>query len=202
MKGQGVWWRLWYVWLIPGLLVALNVVWLAGVRGAVLGRGSLLTRQVETTEGEVARLESQQAHLQRTEEQLASLKGDLAALREEQLGRMSARLVPFLTDVVQRAEQSGLRPERIGYTVQRDEKTGLVGFSASYNVKGGYEQIRECVSQLESSPQFIIVERLGLRGQDDASSLTVDVQLTVETFFSDTDEKLLKELGVEVVRGE
>jgi len=86
--------------------------------------------------------------------------------------------------------------ERIGYTVQRDEKTGLVGFSASYNVKGGYEQIRECVGLLEASPQFVLVERIGLRGEESASSLEVAVQLTVGTYFSDVDTGLVDDLGI------
>lgn len=202
MNPPGVWWRLWYVWLIPGLLVAVNVVWLGAVRGAVLGRGSLLARQVEQLEGDVRRLEGHKSQLERTEAQLLSLRENLATLRHEELGRMSERLVPFLDDVVQRAQDAGLRPERIGYAVQRDEKTGLVRFSASYSVEGGYEQVRECVSSLESSPQFVIVEDLGLRGRDDASSLAVGVQLTVATYFSDTDETLLKQLGVEVTGGE
>ena len=201
MNRAGAWWRLWYVWLIPGLLVGLNLVWLAGVRGAVLGRGSLLTRQVEQLREDVSRLEGQKVHLDRTEKQLASLKGNLTALRDEELGSMGARLVPFLTDVVERAQQAGLQPERIGYTAQKDDKTGLVHFTARYSVKGNYERIRECVSLLESSPQFIIVEGLGLHGQEDASSLDVDVQLGVATYFSDADEKLMKQLGVEVPSG-
>ena len=201
MNRAGAWWRLWYVWLIPGLLVGLNLVWLAGVRGAVLGRGSLLTRQVEQLREDVSRLEGQKVHLDRTEKQLAGLKGNLTALRDEELGSMSARLVPFLSDVVERAQQAGLQPERIGYSAQKDDKTGLVHFAARYSVKGSYERIRECISLLESSPQFIVVEGLGLHGQEDASSLDVDVQLGVATYFSDADEKLMKQLGVEVPSG-
>ena len=196
------WRRLWYAWVVPGTLVVLNVVWLTGVRGAVLGRGSLLARQVQQLEGDVGRLESQWSNLERTEQRLADLKGNLAALREEHLGSMGARLVPFLTDVVERAQQAGLRPERIGYSALHDNKTGLIRFTATYAVQAGYERIRECVYLLETSPQFVIVGGFSLRGREDASSLDVDVQMTVTTYFSDADEKLMKELGVEVAHGE
>ena len=45
MIGRGAWLRLWYVWAPATLIVVANVVWLAGMRGAVLGRGPLLAGQ-------------------------------------------------------------------------------------------------------------------------------------------------------------
>jgi Tfp pilus assembly protein PilO len=203
MNESRTWLRLWYLWVPPAVLVALNVVWLTGVRAVFLGRGSALAREVAATKSEVARLESQARQLQHVEQALANLRENLATLRKEQMAPMRDRLIPFLNDVIKRAEASGLRPDRITYSVQREKKSGLVYFSAHFDVKGSYEQIRRYVFELETSPQFILLEGLTLRGADSATSLDVGVQFGVGTYFADLDEGLLKQLGVhEVSDGE
>ena len=202
MNGRGAWLRLWYLWAPPAALVAANVVWLAGVRGTLLGRGSLLARQVTSTQAEVAKLESQERELERESQALARLQENLGALRREQMAPMRERLIPFLTDLFKRTEEAGLRPDRVTYSVHREKRSGLVYFSAHFDVKGNYEQIRRCVFELESSPQFILLEGLALRGSDAATSLDVGVNLGVGTYFADVDEGLMKELGVREVASE
>jgi Tfp pilus assembly protein PilO len=201
MNGRAAWVKLWYLWLPAGIVVIVNVVWLTGLRGALLGRGSVLARQVSDAESTVNKLEAQLRNLQQTATSLTELEANLDELRDQRLASMRERLVPFLTDVVQRTQEAGLQPERITYAVQRQEKSGLAYFTATYNVSGNYEQIRRCVFLLESSPQFILLDGLGLRGDESASSLDVGVQLRVGTYFSDVDERLLKQLGVGEVTG-
>lgn len=194
MNRLAAWWRLWFVWVIPAVLVALNVVWLTGLRSVLLGRGSLLAREVQQVDGDVARLEAEKRELAQAQVSLDHLKEGLTTLRSNQLGPMRERLVPFLTEIVRRAQDAGLRPEQIGYSYQRDEKSGLVRFTATYSLKGTYEQVRRCILSLERSPQFIIVENLGLSGPSEAISLDVGVRLVVATYFSDADEGLLANL--------
>jgi Tfp pilus assembly protein PilO len=194
---RSAWLRLWYAWAIPAAVIVANAIWLFGVRGAVIGRGPLLAKQQAVLEAEVASLTAQRDGLARAQASLASLEGDLGALRKQQLGSMRERLVSFLVDIARRTQAAGLRPERISYQVQPDKKTGLVHFSATYNVTGSYEEIRRCVNLLEGSPQFVIVERLALRGDETAVSLEVSVQLTVSTFFADADTGMLRELGLD-----
>jgi Tfp pilus assembly protein PilO len=201
MNGRAAWVKLWYLWLPAGIVVIVNVVWLTGLRGALLGRGSVLARQVSDAESTVNKLEAQLRNLQQTATNLTELEANLGELRDQRLASMRERLVPFLTDVVQRTQEAGLQPERITYAVQRQEKSGLAYFTATYNVHGNYEQIRRCVFLLESSPQFILLDGLGLRGDESASSLDVGVQLRVGTYFSDVDERLLRQLGVGEVTG-
>lgn len=203
MKGASVWTRWWWAWTIPALVLIANLVWLIGLRGGVVGRGTLIERRVADLERGVARLESEKRHLVEAQAKLGTLREELTSLRQEQLAPMKDRLVPFLIDVVERSRQASLVPERIGYSYSQDKKTGLVHFNATYAVTGPYDRIRQLVYLLESSPQFVVIEGLGLSGNDDAASLDVKVQLTLGTYFSDVDEELLKELGVtEVSSGE
>ena len=201
MNGRGAWLKLWFLSLPVGVLVVLNVIWLTGLRGTLLGRGSLLAKQVGDAEAEVSKLDGQLRQLERTAKALEELQANLEELHERRLGPMHERLVPFLQDVVKRTQEAGLQPERVSYAARREEKTGLVYFAATYGVRGSYEQIRRCVFLLESSPEFVLLDGLGLRGDESASSLDVGVQLNVGTYFSDIDENLLKKLGVSEVAG-
>jgi len=197
--GRGAWLRLWYVWLPAAVVVAVNLFWLAGMRRTVIGRGSLLAQQVEDARKAVATLEAQAQRLERTRKALAGLQENLSALRREEMAPMKERLVPFLTDVVKRTQEAGLAAEKVAYSARREEKSGLVYFSANYSIKGSYEQIRRCAYLLESSPQFILLDGLAIRGDENASSLELQVALGVGTYFSDIDEALMKQLGVSEV---
>jgi len=197
--GRGAWLRLWYVWLPAAVVVAVNLFWLAGMRRTVIGRGSLLAQQVEDARKAVATLEAQAQRLERTRKALAGLQDNLSALRREEMAPMKERLVPFLTDVVKRTQEAGLAAEKVAYSARREEKSGLVYFSANYSIKGSYEQIRRCAYLLESSPQFILLDGLAIRGDENASSLELQVALGVGTYFSDIDEALMKQLGVSEV---
>lgn len=199
---RSAWLRYWPAWAVPGLLVVVAVVWLTAVRETVLGRGPYLERQVKQVESDVRKLEAQRATLEAAARSLVDVQQAISGLRERELGSMRERLVPFLVDVVRRAGEAGLRVERISYQAKREEKSGLVHFNASYEVSGTYDQIRRCIYLLESSPQYVVIERLDLRGSDDATSLGVSVRLSIGTYFFDLDEKLMKELGVAEVTSE
>ncbi len=201
MIGRGAWLRFWYAWVPAAAVVAANLIWLAGMRRAVIGRGSLIAQQVEDAQRAVTTLSAQAEQLERTKKALEALRKNLDALRRQEMAPMKERLVPFLTDVVKRTQEAGLAAEKLSYTAHREEKSGLVYFSANYSVKGSYEQVRRCAYLLESSPQFILLEGLGIRGDENASSLQVEVALGVGTYFSDIDEGLMKQLGVREVTG-
>ena len=201
MNARNAWFRLWYAWALPLAVVVLNVVWLIGLRASVVGQGSLIAQRLAESQAALAKLEGQAAELERTERSLEQLRANLDALRKVDMAPMKQRLVPFLTDVLARTQEAGLKVERVTYAAQRDEKSGLAYFSAGYGVKGTYEQIRRCAYLLESSPQFVMLEALALRGDENAASLEVKVQLGVGTYFADLDEEMMKKYGVREVSG-
>lgn len=199
MRSLAAWWRLWWVWLVPALLLTANVVWLLAVRGVLVGRGTALSRDLTRIEEEITTLGRQFQELENTAKRLQSLEENLSALRTGEMKTMRERLVPFLVEVVSQAQAAGLQPERIGYSSRAEDRSGVVLFRATYALEGTYDAIRRCIHNLESSPQFIIIESLGLRGREDASSLDIAVQISVGTFFSDYDEDYLREIGLEGV---
>lgn len=203
MNSRGVWLRYWYLWAMPALVVIVNGVWLFWMQGQFLGGGTLLEHRAEQLEKAVAALQTDKKHMQRSLNDLRTLQVALTGLRDTQLATMRQRLIPFLVDVVKRAQEAGLAVERVGYSLKKDDKSGLVFFTASYNVKGTYEQIRRCVFLIETSPQFIILDTVSLHGQEGPTSLEVSVQLSMGTYFSDIDPDVLSKIDLkEIPSGE
>ena len=201
MIRPGAWGRHWWVWAVPSLVLAANLAWIVGFRTAVLQRGTALESQVEQLQSDVARLETASRKLAETRGQLDDLRTDLDVLRRDQLSGM--REPPGSVHRGGRAARRRGGAEGRAHRVlvhQATSKSGLVYFTASYAVKGTYEQIRQCVYLMETSPQFIVLEGLGLRGDSSSTSLEIWVQLTMGTYFSEVDEALIQELGVKEVR--
>lgn len=200
MSRAGAWGRHWWAWAVPSLVLVANLAWIIGFRTAVLQRGTRLGSQVELLESDVARLEAAARKQTETRRQLGDLRTNLDVLRREQLSGMRGRLIPFLEEIMRLGVESGLGVERISYSYTRNDKSGLVYFTGSYRVKGTYEQIRKCVYLMETSPQFIVLEGLALRTSEASASLEIAVELTMGTYFSEVDEKLIRELGIKEVQ--
>jgi hypothetical protein len=199
MKALQQWLRLWPVWAVPMVILGLNVGWLASMRSSIVGRGATLADKVLKTTDECSKLEAQLATLKATRAELDRLQSELGELRSKRLSGMKERLVPFITEVVKLAGDAGVQPEHVGYSAQREEKSGLVLFTASYSIKGTYDQIRRLTFLLEGSNQFILLGGLSLQGDDTASSMTISVSLQMATYFADMDRQLMKDLGVQEV---
>jgi hypothetical protein len=197
MKGRRPWLSLWPVWALPGLLLLLNVVWVAGVRGTLYGKGPALAGRVARLADDCNKLDGQIKVLATAHSSLDTLRAEISELRDSRLAGMRERLVPFITEVVKLAQDAGLRPERVAYSVQNDEKSGLIYFSAAYSVNGSYDAIRKLVFLFERSDKFILLETLRLQGDDSTASTNIRFGLSVGTYFSDIDRTLMKQLGVQ-----
>ncbi|MEW5876501.1 MAG: type 4a pilus biogenesis protein PilO [Acidobacteriota bacterium] len=194
---RSAWWKYVWVWLVPAALVLANGLWLLALRSAVLGRGAEAVAQLKQKEAHVKELERMVRELSETQKRLSQLQEELTRLREQEMGPMRQRLVPFLQEVVLRAQKVGLFPERISYAARKDSKSGLVHFTATYELTGSYEQLRRYMAELEAIPQFVVIERLGLRGEGSAQSTDISLQMVVGTYFSDWDQALLTQLGAQ-----
>ncbi|MGC8916409.1 MAG: type 4a pilus biogenesis protein PilO [Thermoanaerobaculum sp.] len=192
---RSAWWKYLWVWLLPAAVVLANAVWLLGLRAAVLGKGAATVAELKDKETQVKELERAVRELSTTREKLSQLREELRRLREEEIGPMGDRLVPFLLEVGQRAQKVGLFPERIAYVARQDAKSGLVHFTATFELTGSYEQLRRYVAELEAIPQFVVIERLGLQGERGATSTGISLQMVVGTYFSDWDRALLARVG-------
>lgn len=191
---RSAWWKYLWVWSLPGVLVIVNLLWVFVLRQTLLGRGANIDEQLREKEREVRELEKVVSELESAKAKLAQLQQELVELREREMGSMRERLVPFLTTVGERVRKTGLFPERISYSANQDKKSGLVHFTATFEITGSYQQLRQCIGELEQVPQFLVIERLAMQGDDVARSTDISLRMVVGTYFSDLDPELLRQV--------
>jgi Tfp pilus assembly protein PilO len=89
----------------------------------------------------------------------------------------SARRVAY-TRLEQLARQFGLRPARTGTDPETDRESSLARLLVTMVVAGDYRNIREFIYELESSPEFVVIENVALAQGEEASAplvLTIEV---------------------------
>jgi Tfp pilus assembly protein PilO len=92
-----------------------------------------------------------------------------------------ARRITFLR-IDQLAQESGLRVERQTSDPKPQRESGLVKFSYQASLSGDYRSIRRFVHQLETAPEFLILENLQLR-QSDIEDRGLNVEVQIATYY-------------------
>ena len=133
------------------------------------------------------------------EQSLAAAKGDFGQANGTLTGkdRASTELTSFYKDVLppnlsgarrmtqlrlkQIARESGLRFERDAYkpVVQRD--SALTKLEISMVLAGSYANMRTFIHELETSPEFVVIDNVALAEGADGGSLVVTLELS--TFY-------------------
>jgi hypothetical protein len=89
----------------------------------------------------------------------------------------SARRIAY-TRLEQLARQFSLRPSRTGTEAERDRDSSLPRLVVKMIVAGDYRNIREFIYELESSPEFVVIENVALAQSEEANAplvLTIEV---------------------------
>ena len=89
----------------------------------------------------------------------------------------SARRIAY-TRLEQLARRFGLRPARTGTDPGTDEESALARLLVTMVVAGDYRNIREFIYELESSPEFVVIENVALAQSEEANAplvLTIEV---------------------------
>jgi Tfp pilus assembly protein PilO len=92
-----------------------------------------------------------------------------------------ARRITFLR-IDQLAQQSGLRVDRQTSDPKPQRDSGLVKFSYRASLSGDYGNIRRFVHELETAPEFLVLENLQLR-QSDVEDRGLNVEVEIATYY-------------------
>jgi Tfp pilus assembly protein PilO len=88
-----------------------------------------------------------------------------------------ARRITFLR-IEQLATQAGLRLERETSSPQPQRESNLARFTYSATLSGEYRNIRRFIHDLETAPEFLVLENVQLsQGPSEERGLTVTVQI-------------------------
>jgi Tfp pilus assembly protein PilO len=141
---------------------------------------------LETSRPRFEALEERRAGVVALEEFLAGVQRaeeDLRVFREEVLSTRGERMVAVQAELARLAEQFGIDLDAVTYQhkILRDEE--LDRFAMVVPLEGGYANLRRFLQAVESSEEFLVVERVGLaEGQDGGVLLRLDI--TLATYFN------------------
>lgn len=195
--GWKPWQRLLPVWLPLVLLCVANLALYGWMTSESLGRAAQLGREVSDLEADLARL--RRAQRLAAEERLAveTLNRELERLRADVFGSLDQRLTAILRAIGEGVRDASLMPGNYGYGWSDEKDIELVRFEITFAVEGEYAQLRRMLSNLQSSPQFLIVSRLSLAGEAQATTRELRIGVTLATYLARADREQLKALGPE-----
>jgi len=189
------WRRLLFVWLSAVVLCVAAMalyIWQTSESG---GRRAQVVDRVAELEAELVRLSSiheatgsDRARVSELEEQFQVLYGDI-------FGSLEQRLTGILRAVGTSTRNAGLLPEAYSYSANIDRESRFVRFGIKFSVEGEYPQIRRMLAELQSSPEFLVVEGLSLSGDEDAVSRVLRITVSIATFLAEADETQLQQLA-------
>lgn len=188
------WRRLLPVWL-PAvtlcLVAAVLYVWQTSESG---GRRSQVRDRVVELEAELGRLEGLMRATGGDRDRVLELEQQFTTLQRDVFGTLDGRLTNILRAVGSATRNAGLLPGSYSYSAAEDGKTGLVRFGIQFSVEGDYRQIRQMLAEIQSSPEFLLVEDLSLTGDEDPVSQDLKISVRIATFLMEADPQQLRRL--------
>jgi Tfp pilus assembly protein PilO len=182
------------VW-VPAVVVCLAMIAIyAWQTSGSVGREAQLRDETQSLENEVERLAriGQLAEAERDE--VADLNRQFNYLYKDVFGDLEERLTRILRAVGAATREAGLLPGSFGYSATEDKQLDQVRFSIQFSVEGEYPQIRRLLAELQTSPEFLIVEHIGFSGEEDASTRNLQISLRLATVFAEADAEQLRRL--------
>ena len=126
-----------------------------------------------------------------TEQQVAAYRGierNVRDIYENRWATETQRLTSMIAEVKRLAANTNLTPTTVSFSRKENPSsgryaTGATEVGVSFNVQGTYQQVRRLINQLELSPQFIIIDQIGLTSET-GDLLTMSIH--VKTLFRET----------------
>ena len=128
---------------------------------------------------------------------LEQAQADLHRLREEILATKNRRMIPVQLELERLAQQFQINSDQVTYENQILEDEDLERFGMVVPLQGGYQNLRSFIQAVESSQQFLVIERVNLVRSREGGVL-LELNITLATYF---DAPELRKVRPEPRRG-
>ena len=180
------------VFLVLGLLILANVlVTVFVVRPKVIRHRQLTDLSspqlqfVKTRENEVVQKEDYRKALEKSRDDMKRLAGDVLSTRQR-------RMIGVQLEIAKLAREFGIALDRVRYENEALDNGALERFAIVVPLSGGYSNLRKFIQSVESSDNFLVIERVELGSGKSIDVLELDI--TLATYFIAPDANL-DELG-------
>ena len=136
---------------------------------------------VKTREKEVEQREAYAASLNKA-------RDDMRHLAEDVLSTRQRRMIGVQLEVTKLVKEFGIAADRVQYENPTTDNGALERFGIVVPLLGGYTNLRKFIHAVESSDNFLVIERVAL-GQGKTAD-TVELNITLATYFIAPDAKL------------
>lgn len=140
---------------------------------------------VKARETEIVQKEQYRLALEKARDDMKRLAGDVLSTRQR-------RMVASQLEVTKLAREFGIAINRVQYQNETVDNGALERFATVLPLAGGYSNLRKFIQAVESSDNFLVIERVALG--TGKSSDVVELNITLATYFIASDAQL-DELG-------
>lgn len=181
------WTRHLWIWLLPVVVLAANLLLLGIYQGSFASRRASLESIAARAGERLVALQEDRRAMELFLVQVEQQKESIAAIYADHFATEAERFTRLLREVRNLARQAGLQPDSFSYPKEVLAGEGLVRRSITFAVTGTYEQVRRLVNFFELSEQFITLENIQLSG--DSRTDRLSIRLSFSTLFVATDEE-------------
>lgn len=196
------WSRNLWIWLLPVLLLAINLLLLTVYQTSFAQRRESLENISERAGARMASLKEYRGDLQSFVGKFENQKLAIESIYSQHFATEAERFTSLLREVRQLARQAGLAPDSFSYPKEELQNEGLVRRNITFSVTGNYEQVRRLINFLELSDQFITLEEIGLSGDSGNDRLGIRLSLSSLFVASDEEMQLARALAAQQAREE
>lgn len=188
------WVRLAWAWGIAVILCLTAAGLLIWQTSGTMGRAGLIQGEIDHLNEDISRLQVMTEQARKEREEVADTSVRLDKIDGEVFGRLDDRLTAILREIGAATRDAGLLPKGYTYRATEDKHSGDVRFGIGFSVEGTYEQVRSLIESIQASKQFLIIESIGFKGEEDARTQNLAIQLQLATFLVAEDLGKLQEL--------
>ncbi len=136
---------------------------------------------VKTREKDVVQKEDFRKALEKTRDDMKHLAGEVLSTRQR-------RMIGVQLEVAKLAREFGIALDRVRYENEQLDNGALERFAIAVPLSGGYTALRKFIQSVESSENFLVIERVALGAGKSAEIL--ELNITLATYFIAPDADL------------
>ena len=140
---------------------------------------------VQAREKDIVQKESYRTALEKARDDMKHLAADVLSTRQR-------RMIGVQLEIAKLAREFGIALDRVQYETDTLDEGALERFAIVVPLTGGYSNLRKFIQSVESSDNFLVIERVAL-GTGKVQDI-VEMQITLATYFIAPDANL-DELG-------
>ena len=173
-------------WLLPLVLILVNLLLVSTYRSLYAGRVAALNELIEEEKTDLEGLRRQGEELEALVDRVDRAEAGIELVYEDTLGPESARFTSIVRELREHAQNANLGWERIAFPEEVYEDYGLIKRSFVFNVEGRYADLRRFINFLELSESFLVLQSLGLQDADSG----LRIRVVMSTLFAGRDERV------------